>query len=260
MPRRRASTRPTRRCATPTADLRALRARLHRRRGRHRRDRRLVLARVHGGRGDRRERGRALRGLWLRRQRREGGARALRQLSEADDGGARRGRDTPGMRSVEEVARVPRRAREPVRQDAGLRDRQGLRGGGDPRRSRGQRGQAAECAGRGALQLGHRGEGSGRDRGAGRLRRARSACPPVCGCSPIRRSPGSRTSPAAPTRPTSTCSSVNWGRDAELGEVVDLVDGGRRRSVPAVRRRRWRSRAASRSGTSSSSATSTRWR
>ena len=66
-------------------DLRALRARLHRRRGRHRHDRRLVVARVHGPRGDRRERGRALRRLRLRRQRREGRARAVRTAPSRDE-------------------------------------------------------------------------------------------------------------------------------------------------------------------------------
>ncbi len=89
-------------------DLRALRPRLHRGRGRHRHHRRHGFARVHGPRRHRRGRRRPLPVLRLRRERREGAE--TRQPAEAATGGSqtpRGGRD-PGPEVDRRGRGVPR--------------------------------------------------------------------------------------------------------------------------------------------------------
>ncbi len=84
-------------------DLPALRARLHGRRGGHRRDRRLRVARVHGGGGHRRGRRRPLRRVRLRREPREGAdGHAPRALDRRDRGAAREV-PTPGKGGIDDV-------------------------------------------------------------------------------------------------------------------------------------------------------------
>ncbi len=160
-------------------DLRGLPARLHHGRGGYRDDRRLGLPRVHGPGGDGRERRRPLPRLRLRRQRREGrdaqaGERLGRSPSAAGPGGGGDAGQADDRGSVP----LPRGVAQAAGQDPDLRDGEGAGCGPDPRRPRGQRGQARQPFRRPAPRAGERGEGARGHGCAGGFRRSRGPLGP----------------------------------------------------------------------------------
>ena len=196
--------------------------------------------------------------LQLRRERGEGDVEVLRRRSRA----ARRSRSsrrshTPGTQSIDDVGKFLGKPTSQLVKTLVFDTDQGLRDGARPRRPRRQRDQDQELtsareflemiAGR-ALRSGHRRSGrllrSGRHEGAARARRRLAERPHELG----RR--------RATRRDTHLDRRESRPRFPGAG-VRRFHDRLRRRSLPALRRRRWRSIAASKSATSSSSARST---
>ena len=148
------------------ADLRALRPRLHGRRGGLGRDRRSASAGVHGPRGDGRGRRRPVRRVRLRREPREGGDGAAPAPWEDETVTPLAEVETPGQGRHRRRRRVPRHHPLADDQVPRVRDRQGRRRGAAARRPRRERGRAeARPRGRARLALAARSR-SRRRRGA----------------------------------------------------------------------------------------------
>ena len=206
-------------------------------RGRHRRDGRQVLARVHGAGRDGRERGGLLRGVRLCGERREGDQprcrRCRRPKSDRPDVGEVRHAGRGDHRGAEQGAL--QRGGRPPDQDAGVSRRQ--QAGADPaaRRRPVERGQAGRRAGHGELPA---------RRGGGDLRRAGRASRAAWARSGVTQAAGLRRRSACATPPDMTTGAnadgfhlrhVAIGRDIQVDALGGPAPGAGGRALPQVR-------------------------